>query len=211
MARSVNGLAGIRSPVLLPIFAGAQPLAAPNVIGDGGAAASTASAAWPGGRQDGIGGKRHPLGARPRDRPRDPPPRQDVFSSGPGRMEEGSCDAHMYHGALGAAAAAGALISLGLAGAAGAASTATQARPTHPATAYAVSGSDTVTPILTATNKAGKAIKVGSGPDAIAITPDEKTAYVTSGSGVTPISTATNKAGKAIKVGNGPDAIAITQ
>ena len=99
-----------------------------------------------------------------------PPPRQDVFSSGPGRMEEGSCDAHMYHGALGAAAAAGALISLGLAGAAGAASTATQARPTHPATAYAVSGSDTVTPILTATNKAGKAIKVGNGPDAIAIT-----------------------------------------
>src|ERR1039458_9978430 len=75
MARSVNGLAGIRSPVLLPMFAGAQPLAAPNVIGDGGAAASTASAAWPGGRQDGIGGKRHPLGARPRDRPRDPPPR----------------------------------------------------------------------------------------------------------------------------------------
>ena len=59
--------------------------------------------------------------------------------------------------------------------------------------------------------KAGKAIKVGSGPGDIAITPDEKTAYVTSGSGVTPISTATNKAGKAIKVGNGPDAIAITQ
>src|ERR1039458_10698641 len=74
MARSVNGLAGIRSPVLLPMFAGAQPLAAPNVIGDGGAAASTASAAWPGGRQDGIGGKRHPPRTRPRGPPRETPP-----------------------------------------------------------------------------------------------------------------------------------------
>jgi DNA-binding beta-propeller fold protein YncE len=41
-----------------------------------------------------------------------------------------------------------------------------------------------VTPISTATNKAGKAIKVGESPVAIAITPNGKTAYVAStGSG----------------------------
>ncbi len=75
--------------------------------------------------------------------------------------------------------------------------------------------SDSVTPISTATNKAGKAIKVGIAPYYIAITPNGKTAYVAnSNSGtVTPISTATNKAGKAIKVatpGLSPVAIAIT-
>ena len=55
--------------------------------------------------------------------------------------------------------------------------------------------SGTVTPIRTATNKAGKAIKVGSGPKAIAITPNGKTAYVasTGSDTVTPIRTATNK------------------
>ena len=35
-----------------------------------------------------------------------------------------------------------------------------------------------MTPIRTATNKAGKAIKVGGRPVAIAITPNGKTAYV---------------------------------
>ena len=38
-------------------------------------------------------------------------------------------------------------------------------------TAYAASSADTVTPIRTASNKAGKAIKVGKYPAAIAITP----------------------------------------
>ena len=69
-----------------------------------------------------------------------------------------------------------------------------------------------MTPIQTATNKAGKAIKVGNRPGAIAITPDGKTAYVAnhdSGT-VTPIRTATNTALKAIKVGSDPTAIAIT-
>ena len=53
-----------------------------------------------------------------------------------------------------------------------------------------------MTPINTATGKPGKAIKVGGGRHAIAITPDGKTAYVAnSGSGtVTPIRTATNTA-----------------
>jgi DNA-binding beta-propeller fold protein YncE len=63
----------------------------------------------------------------------------------------------------------------------------------------------TVTPISTATNTPGKPIHVGSGPLAvgvgqIAITPDGKTAYVTTGPGLTPISTATDTPGKPIKV-----------
>ena len=85
------------------------------------------------------------------------------------------------------------------------------ARPARPVTAYFASFSG-VTPINTATNKAGKAIKVGAGPFAIAITPDGKAAYVANidSSTVTPIRTTTNKALKAIKVGIGPVAIAIT-
>jgi YVTN family beta-propeller protein len=59
---------------------------------------------------------------------------------------------------------------------------------------------------------AGKPIAVGSGPAAIAITPDGKTAYVVNGTSgtVTPIETATNKPGPAITVGREPAAIAIT-
>jgi DNA-binding beta-propeller fold protein YncE len=76
-----------------------------------------------------------------------------------------------------------------------------------------------VTPIRTATNTAGKAIRVGRFPVAIAITPNSKTAYVVnhgnftgspSPGTVTPMRTAANKALRAIKVGNGPVAIAIT-
>ena len=68
--------------------------------------------------------------------------------------------------------------------------------------------SGTVTPIATATNTAGPPITVGSRPDAIAITPDGKTAYVANnGSGtVTPIATATNTARTPIKVGPSPGA-----
>jgi YVTN family beta-propeller protein len=86
------------------------------------------------------------------------------------------------------------------------------AGPSTAPVAYVVSPSGTVTPISTATNKAGKAITVGKYPGAIAVTPDGRTAYVVNnGPGtVTPISTATGKAGKAITVGKNPDAIAIT-
>ena len=69
-----------------------------------------------------------------------------------------------------------------------------------------------MTPIDTATNTAGTAIAVGSGPFGVAITPDGKTAYVTndlSGS-VTPIDTATNTPGTAIAVGSAPFGVAIT-
>lgn len=80
-------------------------------------------------------------------------------------------------------------------------------------TAYvANAGSDTVTPIATATNTPGPPIPVGDDPSAIAITPDGTTVYVgniISGT-VTPIATATNTPGTPIPVGNDPNAIAIT-
>jgi YVTN family beta-propeller protein len=95
------------------------------------------------------------------------------------------------------------------------------AAPARPVTAYvADSGNGTVTPINTATGKAGKPIQVGLGADDIAFTPNGKTAYVANfgcscvggptGDTVTPINTATNTALPAITVGEGPDAIAIT-
>ena len=64
-----------------------------------------------------------------------------------------------------------------------------------------------VTPISTATNTPRTPITVGSGPwtlydvGQIAITPDGKTAYVTTGTSVTPVSTATNTPGKPIHLG----------
>jgi YVTN family beta-propeller protein len=67
-----------------------------------------------------------------------------------------------------------------------------------------------IIPIRTATNTALTPIKVGGPGDAIAITPDGKTAYVTNPDGVTPIRTATNTALTRIKVGRYPGAIAIT-
>src|SRR5215475_1936713 len=69
-----------------------------------------------------------------------------------------------------------------------------------------------ITPINAATNRAEGAIWVGVSPDALAITPDGKTAYVASVSSrtVTPISTATDTPGKPIKVSIGPELIAIT-
>src|SRR5262249_20180449 len=80
-------------------------------------------------------------------------------------------------------------------------------------TAYvANAGSSTMTPIVAATNTGGKAIKAGSHPDAIAITPDGSTVYVADNNGarVTPVATATNTTGKAIRVGSYPTALAIT-
>ena len=64
--------------------------------------------------------------------------------------------------------------------------------------------SDTVTPIDTAADKVGKAINVGTSPDAIAITPNGKTVYVGSlfAETVTPIRTVTNTPGKAISAGS---------
>jgi YVTN family beta-propeller protein len=93
------------------------------------------------------------------------------------------------------------------------ASRAASSGPGDAVTAYVTnSGSGTVTPIGTATNTAGPPITVGTGPGAIAITPDGKTVYVAnqlSGT-VTPIATATNTAGPPITTGGIPFAIAIT-
>jgi DNA-binding beta-propeller fold protein YncE len=107
---------------------------------------------------------------------------------------------------------AAAVASLGLAGAAGTA-TAGAGSPARLTAVTAYVGNEydgTVTPIRTATNTAGAAIAVDGSPDAIAITPDGKTAYAaaddTQSDGtadpgtVTPIRTATNTAGPPIPV-----------
>src|SRR6266496_620302 len=87
-------------------------------------------------------------------------------------------------------------------------------RPAVPAVyvSYDGPGWGAVIPITIATNTPGKPIKVGRVPTAIAITPDGKTAYVSSedSSTVTPITTATNTAGKPIKVGPNPRRLAST-
>jgi len=68
-----------------------------------------------------------------------------------------------------------------------------------------------VTPISTATNTPGTPIHVGRGASQIVITPNGKTAFVTTASGVTPINTATNTPGTPIHVpGAGYETIAIT-
>ena len=69
-----------------------------------------------------------------------------------------------------------------------------------------------MTPIDTATNTAGRGDRGRQRPDAVAITPDGKTAYVAnfSSGSVTPIDTATNTPGTAIPVGTDPVGVAIT-
>ena len=73
---------------------------------------------------------------------------------------------------------------------------------------------DAVLAIRVATNTTERVIKVGRGafPDAIATTPNGKTAYVTLArtDRVLPINTAANEPGRAVEVGAFPDAIAIT-
>jgi len=79
--------------------------------------------------------------------------------------------------------------------------------PRGPFTVYVLNqGSGTVTPISTATNTAGKPIKVGHSPCSIAIAPDGREVYVANqmAGTVTPIDTRTNRAGKPIKVGSWP-------
>ena len=66
-----------------------------------------------------------------------------------------------------------------------------------------------MTPISTAVNTPGTAIKVGKNPGYITFAPNGRTAYVSNqGSGtVTPVSSATNKPGRATKGVTGPIAI----
>jgi DNA-binding beta-propeller fold protein YncE len=68
-----------------------------------------------------------------------------------------------------------------------------------------------VTPISTATNMAGRPIRSGCFPYFLAITPDGKTLWVTSGQDtVTPIATATNTPGKPIRFRGVIKAIAVS-
>jgi YVTN family beta-propeller protein len=85
-------------------------------------------------------------------------------------------------------------------------------RPAHPTAFVVNSASNSVTPVDLVTRRAGKPIRVGADPVAVAVSPSGGMAYVVnSGSGtVTPIATATGKAGQAIKVGADPQGIAIT-
>jgi YVTN family beta-propeller protein len=87
------------------------------------------------------------------------------------------------------------------------------ARGSSPPTAWVANyGSATVTPVNLASRKAGKAIKVGTDPAAVAVTPDGRTVYVANeGSNtVTPIDTVTRRPGRAIKVGTASVALLIT-
>jgi hyaluronoglucosaminidase len=59
-------------------------------------------------------------------------------------------------------------------------------------------GSSTVTPISTATGKAGRPIRVGSGPAFLAVGPDGRAVYVVGAGSVTVIRTATDTAGKPV-------------
>ena len=89
------------------------------------------------------------------------------------------------------------------------------AAPAPPGTAYVVGSLDndtgTVTPVNLAAGTAATPIPVGSNAGPIAITPDGKTAYVTSVfDGVTPVNLATDTAGTPIPVAGGAAGIAIT-
>lgn len=77
-------------------------------------------------------------------------------------------------------------------------------------TAYVANlGSDSITPINTATGKAGPAIRIPGRPAQLTATPDGSTLYVGTDDGVVPVSTATGKAGALIPTG-GPAALAVT-
>ena len=88
-------------------------------------------------------------------------------------------------------------------------------RTAGPVTVYVANkAGNTVTPIRAASNKARRPIRVGPGPELIAISPDGQTAYVVGVGSLLPeeaipIRVATNSAGKPIKVGRLPMAIAI--
>jgi DNA-binding beta-propeller fold protein YncE len=75
-----------------------------------------------------------------------------------------------------------------------------------------VAASNGMTPVATATGTAGKPIKIGAIPAAIAITPDGETAYIADvhPGTVTPVATVTNTLGKPIRIGGFPWAVAVT-
>jgi YVTN family beta-propeller protein len=84
--------------------------------------------------------------------------------------------------------------------------------PGRPTAFVVSSAAGTVTPITLPSRRAGRPIKVGHTPQAIALSPDGGMAYVVnSGSdSVTPIQTSTRRREVAIPVGHDPRAIAVT-
>lgn len=67
-----------------------------------------------------------------------------------------------------------------------------------------VTTSNTITPISTATNRAGNPIRVArspDGPEALAVTPNSKTVYAINTVTVVPVNTATNRASRPIDTG----------
>jgi DNA-binding beta-propeller fold protein YncE len=81
--------------------------------------------------------------------------------------------------------------------------------PGDPQAYSCVSPPGEVTPIVTATNTAGRPITVGCRPQSIAVTPDGKTIYVAASSDtVTPIDTATDHPGTPVQIGQ-PEVITI--
>src|SRR5437588_4907103 len=94
---------------------------------------------------------------------------------------------------------------------------ATLAPPGPAAAVMYVAAPNGVTPVTTATNAAGKPIKIGddlpyAAPETLAITPDGRTAYIadTDRRTVTPVATATSSRGRPIKIDGFPGALAIT-
>jgi DNA-binding beta-propeller fold protein YncE len=82
-------------------------------------------------------------------------------------------------------------------------------------TIWAIGGTDDVMPISTATNRAGKPVRVvyqrGEGTDQVLAAPDGKTVYVLDTTGaVTPISAATHRPGKPVELGQELAEMAIT-
>ncbi len=140
-------------------------------------------------------------------------PASDVFGSGPAGTDRPAVSVAGTPALSGSPAPAGSPELSAAGGPGGRAATAAPAAQGRPPTAFVVnSGSGTVTPVDLTKRRAGRAIKVGRDPQAIAITPDGRTGYVVnSGSGtVTPIDTATRHPGPSIRVGTDPQAIAIT-
>src|SRR6185312_6841248 len=130
------------------------------------------------------------------------------MSAGPLHAAAGYLGVRMIKRAVAALGGLGLAMAVGACAKAGHGQSAEPVTAVHlargPFTVYVLNqGSGTVTPISTATNDAGKPIKVGHSPCSMAITPDGRMVYVTNqmAGTVTPINTRTNRAGQPIKVG----------
>jgi YVTN family beta-propeller protein len=138
-------------------------------------------------------------------------PVNDVFSHGPAAPAPGASAAAEPGPAGGPVQPAAGAPAATAGGQVAAAGTRALTAPRHP-TAFVVNSGGTVTPIGLTSRRAGKPIKVGANPQAIAITPDGGTAFVANygSDSVTPIRTVGRRAGAPVPVGRQPWAIAIT-